>query len=326
MQNVKIREIGIYHPSNLVTNDFYIEHFQKQDKDITKFLENTLGRNERYIIDNLTENSVTMGIAAAKDVLAKGHLTGKDIDMIIFSSQVPERTVPSNAIYVHNAIGAADHTIIFDTNANCAGMTLSVEMASRYMMSNPRVHRALVIGSDANSLIANPNEEISYANFGDIAAAVILEKTDEKTGFIDALYEVDSNNKENIVYPPKGFSHTVGTIEPIVFLPFDGAMAIPNACKMMEELLERNKLKLEDINAFCFSQFALSNIQKIQNILEIPGEKIINVGDKYGYTTTSSPFICLHEGIETGRIQRGDTVLFWTIGGGHEMVAMLLKY
>ena len=45
-------------------------------------------------------------------------------------------------------------------------------------------------------------------------------------------------------------------------------------------------------------------------------EKIIIVGDKVGYTTTSSPFFCLNEGIETGRIKRGDTILFWTIGAG----------
>ena len=58
----------------------------------------------------------------------------------------------------------------------------------------------------------------------------------------------------------------------------------------------------------------------------IEDEKIIIVGDKVGYTTTSSPFFCLNEGIETGRIKRGDTILFWTIGAGHEMVAMLFKY
>lgn len=327
MQNVKIKEIAIYHPENVVRNDFYLDHFQKQGKDISRFLESTLGRKERYIIDNSAENSVSMGIAAAEKALEKANLEGKDIDMIIFSTQVPERTVPTNAMYVHHAIGAGSHTVIYDSNANCAGMTLSVEMASRYIMVNPHVQRALVIGSDADSLIANPNEEISYANFGDAAAAVILEQTEEEnTGFIDAIYEVDSANKDNIVYPPKGFSLSDEKKEPIVFLPFDGAMAIPNACKMMEDLLERNNLKIEDINAFCFSQFAVSNIRKIQDTLELDDEKIIYVGDKYGYTTTSSPFICLYEGVETGRIKRGDTVLFWTIGGGHEMVAMLFKY
>ena len=121
MQNVKMKEIAIYHQENVVGNDFYLDHFQKQGKDISRFLENTLGRKERYIIDSPAENSVSMGIAAAEKALEKANLEGKDIDMIIFSTQVPERTVPTNAMYVHHAIGAGSHTVIYDSNANCAG-------------------------------------------------------------------------------------------------------------------------------------------------------------------------------------------------------------
>lgn len=324
-QNIKIREIEVYHPENVVKNDFYTEHFKKQDRDISKFLD-VFGRKERYIIKNKEENTITMGIESSKRVLKKSGLEGKDIDMIVFSTQVPERTLPTNAMYVHEAIGASNHTMIFDTNANCAGMTLSVEMASRYMMSNPRVKRALVVGSDANSLISNPKEEITYANFADASASVILEKTDEDTGFIDAIYEVDSSNKDNIVYPQDGFSKTIGKEEHIVFLPFNGAMAIPVACEMIENLLERNNLTINDVDSFCFSQFALSNILKIQDHFSIQDNKIVYIGDKYGYTTTSSPFVSLYEGVQSGQIKRGDTVLFWTIGAGHEMIAMLFKY
>ena len=325
MQNIKIKEVAIYHPKNIVKNEYYIQHFKNQGKDITHFLE-IMGRKERFIINNKNENTITMAIEASKLVLEKAGLEGKDIDMIIFSTQVPERTLPTNAMYVHKAIEARNHTIILDSNANCAGMTLSVEMASRYMQSNPRVKTALVVGSDANSLISNPEQEITYANFADASAAVILEKTEEETGFIDAIYEVDSSNKDNIAFPQEGLSKTIGSKEHIVFLPFDGAMAIPVACEMIEELLERNNLKIDDIDSYCFSQFALSNILKIQNHFEIPDKKIIYVGDKYGYTTTSSPFLCLYEGIESKRIKRGDIILFWTIGSGHEMIAMLFKY
>jgi len=325
MRNIRIKAVDIYHPTKVVKNDYYIEHFQKRGRDITRFLE-VMGRNERYIIDNNHENSITMGIEAAQRVLKRAGLEGKDIDMIVFSTQVPERTLPTNAMYVYRAIGAEKHTVVMDSNANCAGMTAAVEQASRYILSNPHVKTALIVGSDVNSLISNPEQEITYANFGDGSSAVILEKTEEKTGFIDAIYEVDSANKDNIVYPEKGFSQSIGSKEYLTFLPFNGAMAIPVACKMIENLLERNNLKIDDIDSYCFSQFALSNIIKIQNHFTIPERKIIYVGDKYGYTTTSSPFICLYEGIESGRIKRGDNILFWTIGAGHQMIAMLFKY
>lgn len=66
--------------------------------------------------------------------------------------------------------------IVYDSNANCAGMTIAVEQASRYLLSDPHINNALVVGSDYLSLVANPDEEITYASFGDAAAAVFLEK------------------------------------------------------------------------------------------------------------------------------------------------------
>ena len=322
---VKIVEVATYHPSNLVDNEFYIEHFKKQGRDISRLL-NALGREKRYIIDN-DENSLTMAIEVSKRSLVKANLKGEDIDMILLSTQAPEYTLPTNVAFIHEAIGAKDHTIIFDMNATCAGMTLAVETASRYMMANKRVKRALVVGSDANSLISNPEQEITYANFADGAAAIILEKTEDGTnGFIDAVYQVDTSEKNSIVYPPKGFSKANGQKEYIHFTPFDGSLAIPPAIKIIEDLLADNDLTIDDIDALCLSQAAPSNTARLQDYFNIPDEKIMIVGDKVGYTSTSSPFFCLNEGIETGRIKRGDTILFWTIGAGHEMVAMLFKY
>lgn len=328
MTNVRIKAIDVYHPQNIVGNEVYIEHFKKQDKDITHFLE-VMGRKNRYVIDNDEENTRTMAIEASKGVLKKAGLEGHEIDMIVFSTQIPETTVPTNAIFLHDAIGAKKETVIFDMNANCAGMTIAVEQASRYMMSNPHVNTALIVGSDNFLSISDPTDAMTYANFGDGASAVILEKTAEKAGFIDAMTEVDSSNRNNILYPQKGFSQVQkgnDSGDCVLWLPFDGTMALPPTYEMFATILGRNNLTIEDVDGFCFSQFALSNIEKIQENYNIPDEKVVYVGDEYGYTGTSSPFIALYEGVESGRIKRGDLLLFWTIGGGHEFITMLFKY
>lgn len=329
MTHVQIKEVEVYHPNHVVNSQKYIDYFKEnKGKDISNLLE-TLGRKNYYQINNSEENSITMAIDASKRVLEKAGVEGKDVDMIIFSSQVPELTFPTNAIFVHEAIQGKKDCIVYDSNANCAGMTIAVEQASRYLLSNPHINNALVVGSDYLSLVANPDEEITYASFGDAAAAVFLEKTEEDTGFIDAIYETDSSFKENILYPDQGFSKYVLNKEfpgYIRWLPFDGAVSLPYAYEKIEKLLHRNNLQIEDVDAFCFSQFALSNIKNLQERFNIPDEKIIYIGDQYGYTGTSSPFVSLYEGIQSNRIKRGDIVLFWTIGGGHEFIAMLYKY
>lgn len=328
MEHVRIHSVDIYHPTTVVNNTYFIEHFQQREKNITRFLEH-MGRKDRYIIDNSEENSLTMATEAAKRVLNKANMSGKDIDIIMFSSQVPEYTFPTNATYLHDAIGAGSHTIILDSNANCAGMTVAVDYTSRYMLTNKHVKTALIVGSDYNSIISDPEDEITYSNYGDAACAVILEKTDIETGFIDSIYFTDSINKDKILYPARGLSNVLQNKEAgkyIKWLPFDGNFAMPPTFEMIQTLLERNHLQASDISCYCFSQFSLANILKIQEKFAIHDEQIVYVGDRFGYTGTSSPFLALHEAINRGTVKRGDTILFWTIGSGYQLVAMLFKY
>ncbi|MGE8207656.1 3-oxoacyl-[acyl-carrier-protein] synthase III C-terminal domain-containing protein [Heyndrickxia sp. NPDC080065] len=328
MTSIKIKEVEIYHPENVVNNDHYIQHFKEKGKDITEFLE-VMGKKERYIIDNDTENGLTMGIESAKRVLKKANMSGKDIDYIVFSTQVPEMTFPTNALYVHDAIGAKENTISIDSNGNCAGMTIAVEQACRYMLSNDDISTALVVGSDYLSLVANPEEEITYALYGDAACAVILEKTEEDTGFIDAKYHVFTKNIDKIIFPENGLTKTLrGSSDSkfVHFELFDASFGTPITCDLIHDLLSKHQLEISDISAFCLSQFTLNDKIKIQEHFGIEENKVIYIGDRFAYTGTSSPFIAFYQGIKDGRIKRGDHVLFWTVGAGHQFIAMLFKY
>jgi 3-oxoacyl-[acyl-carrier-protein] synthase III len=63
-----------------------------------------------------------------------------------------------------------------------------------------------------------------------------------------------------------------------------------------------------------------------QEKMELDMKKIVYVGDGFGYTATSSPFVALYRAIEREQIKRGDYVLFWTAGTGWQNIAMLFKY
>ncbi|QDY83278.1 ketoacyl-ACP synthase III [Paenibacillus polymyxa] len=328
MSYIRIKVLGVYHPSHSLDNEYYIRHFDERGKDIRRFMEH-MGRKQRYIIDDPHENGLTMGIAAAQKALEQAGMTGRDVDMIVFSTQVPESLFPMNALFVHQAIGARHDVAVMDSNANCAGMTVAVDQASRSMLSNSDMRTALIIGSDYNSLISDPADEITYANYGDAACAVILERTEEDAGFIDSLYFTDPVNIDKILYPAQGLAATLQRNAPgkyIQWLPFDANMALPPTFELLERILQKNGLTPQDVRAYCLSQFSLANVLKIQDHLRLEDDQMIYVGDRYGYTGTSSPFIALSEGIESGRIRRGDYVLFWTIGAGYQLVAMLFKY
>jgi 3-oxoacyl-[acyl-carrier-protein] synthase III len=328
--HITIRQAAYYHPEHVVSNDYYLEHFQSMGKDIKRFLE-VMGRDRRYIVNDKDENALTMGFKAAQKALNEANLLGEDMDMIMFASQTPEYTYPTNALLLHRMLQGKHRTITQDSNANCAGMVSAVEQTSRYMQSNPSIRYALIVGSDYSSVNCNTDDEITYPNFGDAAAAVILERSSEPSGFIDSLYYTDSEGSENIMFPACGLSniyHEDITPEQIRirWTPFDGTVCVDAAVADMKELLSRNGLTTDDISAFCLSQFSLKNIELIQDGLGLTDEKFIYVGDEFGYTATSSPFIAFQRGVEDGRVKRGDYVFFWSVGAGWQIPTMLYQY
>ncbi|MDF2880055.1 MAG: 3-oxoacyl-ACP synthase [Clostridiaceae bacterium] len=332
MTNIKLKAIEVYHPENVVGNDFFLEIFDKQGKDIRGLLE-TCGRNKRYIIDNEYENTLTMGIEASKRVLQTADLEGKDIDMIIFSSQFPEYTMPSQALIVQHAINGKEDTMCLDSNVNCVGLLVSLETTARAMLGNPYVKRALLIGSDYASIHCRHDDELTFANFGDGAVALILEKVEDdiQYGYIDSMCKSDGTTWELVKYPACGMSQLHNEYiskndKYINWTPFNGMFSVDEAVKSIHTLLDRNNFKIDDIDFYCFSQFVKGFCDKGANDLGQSIDKFIYIGDKYGYTGTSSPFIALYEGIKSGQIKRGDMICLWSVGIHWSICTVLFRY
>lgn len=325
--NTIIKEIAIYHPQNQVHNEVFIKHFMEQGKDITGFL-TSMGRERRYINIDVNETPLTMAIKATEQVLIQANLTLQDIDLIIFTSQTPETVIPSNAVRLFDHFKGKPNTIIYDLNANCAGMTVALEQTSHYMNSNKTINRALIIGSDNLALVANPQDPLSYACFGDGAAAIIVERTTEDYGLIDSMYHVNTIFAEKMMFPAEGLTKGIretGDLKEMLTIPFDGGIVLEATYDMFDTLFARHQIDPSNVK-YCLSQFALSNIIKIKERYHLTDVQVPYIGDEYGYTGTSSPFIAFHEGIKSGQIQRGDYVMFWTIGTGFELIATLYQY
>lgn len=329
--NVKIREVAIYHPENKVGNDYFLKHFEEQGKDITGLLEVT-GRDTRYLSTDPNETPLTMGIEAAKRALDQSGIEAKALDMIVFSSGTPEYVQPTNALKVHHALGGKNSSIVYDMNSNCVGMVVALEQISRYMMANPHVKYAMIIGSEQMNKYSRKDEEVPYSNFGDAAAALIIERLDDfDSGFIDSSYYTDSSMHDTIVLPAVGFSNIYRDdldehSKRIEWLPFNTDDAFLSAKNAIERLLKENGLTKSDVKKYFLSQFAKKNIDMIGEQLNEDESKFKFIGNEFGYTGTSSPFIALSKSIESGEIKRGDVIVFWSVGAGITSCNILFRY
>lgn len=114
-------------------------------------------------------------------------------------------------------------------------------------------------------------------------------------------------------------------MEYVKWKPF-GAWWIDGAIENINSILGKNNLCINDISMFCFSQITIRNIVTFRKKMGIPEEKSIYIGDTYGYTGATSPFIALYEGIKNGQVKHGDYVVLCTVAAGSAHISLLLKY
>lgn len=328
--NCMIKGAAYSHPKHKVDNEFFIEHFEKQGTDIRGLLEVT-GRNSRYISESLDETMLTMGFHAAREALEKTHVKSSQLNMIVFSSGTPEYISPSNALIIHSMIRAGQKCAVYDLNANCAGMLAGFDLIARVMRDNPNVKYALLMGSDQLNRYSRYNEAIAYSNFGDSACAVVLENIfNTDRGFIDSDFYTNSSNHDKILLPAKGMSNVIHdkalTVQDklVKWTEFNLDGAFYSAKISIEELLFKNNLLKRDIKKYYLSQFAKKNLEYVCSELDEDISKFPFIGDEFGYTGTTSPFLAYAKTCH--ELSPGDYILYWTVGAGTTCICILYQY
>jgi 3-oxoacyl-[acyl-carrier-protein] synthase-3 len=98
---------------------------------------------------------------------------------------------------------------------------------------------------------------------------------------------------------------------------------ITHATEVLDEILEKEKLKKEDIDFLIPSQISPSFIQKLSQKFSFPANKIIDVTNMYSDTLTTSMFLAFHYAQEQKMINQGKKVLFFSCGSGVNLGATI---
>lgn len=328
--NLKLLEVGTYIGPIKKDNQHYINHFKERNKDIGYFFTDILGRKVRRLTDD--KNSLTMAFEAVDSVLKKNNLKGQDIDIIIFGSSLPEYLCPTCSILIHRHIEGKEDSFCLDVNIDCAGMVGTLQIVKGLLGSIPQYKRALIVGSDYMNPMFSTENEFCYGAFGDAACAIIVEKTEENSAIIDFSSKTNSSQWDQMIFPPEGLSNVLSR-EVInkeeILLKYTKPQEnffVGMAVEQINSILKNNNLSIDDIAAVCLSQYTLKLNEQVEKAIGLDPKKSIFIGDCYGYTATTSPFLAFREALRLGRIKRGDYVVFWTIGTGSQGVCCLIRY
>jgi len=170
--------------------------------------------------------------------------------------------------------------------------------------------------------------------FGDGAGAMLLEPSDEEGfGFIDFLGEIDGSGAPYLNMPAGG-SRMPPSAETVAkrlhYVHQDGQQVFKFAVRRMYEvcrdLLARNNIKPEQIRVLIPHQANRRIITATAERLGLTEDQVVINIEDYGNTTSATLPLATRDAIKSGRLRKGDLVVFAAVGAGYTMGATLWRW
>lgn len=324
---IRISEIEVYHSDTKIGNDYYL----RDNEGHREFLENVLGKKERYIKDD-GDNTLSYMKKVATKVLQKRGLTGEDIDLVVCATQTPEFFVPPMSAVLHNYLGVKDESAFYDINVSCIGMVFAFDQVYNLMRSDKRINKALIVACDLVRQFVDVRSN-NFGNFGDLSCAIILEKDNDPEGsrILETRHFSDTDQKHCMMFPNFKLSKIYEykddlDLEYKIMFPDNLSGNFPVTKQRLTDTLKDNHVEPSEIAMMCCTQGSLVGVESVRNHLGLDKDRCLYVGDDYGYNACTSPFVVLYEAIKRKLVKRGDYILFWTYGAGCQHIISLVQY
>ena len=289
------------------------------------------GISERHIAAPEVATS-DLAVEAATIALASRGIAASELDAIIVCTVTPDMMFPSTACIVQHRLGAKG-AWGFDLIAACCSFLYGLTTAAQLVGSGTH-RKVLVIGADTMSRIIDYTDRATCVLFGDGGGAFIVEQAeDDSVGFIDFLHEVDGSGG-TALYMPAGGSRKPASIETVQnrehYVHQEGQQVFKFAVRRMYEicrdLLARNGVAPSDIAAMIPHQANRRIITACADRLGIDCEKVIINIERYGNTTAATLPLATRDAVDSGKIKKGDLVLFCAVGAGYTVGASLWRW
>lgn len=320
-----ITTVGAYLPDYVLTNEILETMVDTNDEWITS----RTGIKERRILKDPGKGTSFMAIKAAQQLLEKGNVDPKEIDLVIVATATPDMLVASTAVYTASKIGAVN-AFAYDLSAACSSFLYGMSTAASYIESG-RYKKVLLIGADKMSSIIDYTDRATCIIFGDGAGAVLFEPNEEGLGVQDEYLRSDGVGRDFLkidaggsIQPPT--HETVDNKKHFVFQ--DGRtvfkFAVSNMAEVGEKIMQRNTLSHDDVDFLIAHQANKRIIDATAQRMGLDHEKVLMNIHRYG-NTTSATLPLLMSDFEN-QLKKGDNIVLAAFGGGFTWGSIYLKW
>jgi len=273
------------------------------------------------------KNETTCDLAenASRQAIEAAGISLDEIDLIIVATTTPDKVFPSTACLLQQRLDIHGCPA-FDVQAVCTGFIYGLSVADNFIRAGS-AKCALVVGAETMSRITDWSDRGTAILFGDGAGAVVVKASDE-AGILSTHLHADGQYEELLHVPGGGIS--AGEIGEIPYMEMKGnevfKMAVNTLGKIVDETLEYNNLQKEDIDWLVPHQANVRIIAATAKKLKMSMDHVILTVQDHGNTSAASVPLALNEGVRSGKIQPGQTILMEAFGGGFTWGSVLARY
>lgn len=322
MTNARLTAIGMAVPEKKIDNHFFETLIETTDE----WIVSRTGIRTRYHTgpDEFTSD---LCVKAVQDLSAKYNVALDDVDMILVATTSPDQPMPSMACRVQYRLNL-QRAGALDIYAACAGFSYGVVMA-KGLIAGGTHRKILVIGAETLSKVTDFTDRTSCMLFGDGAGAVLVEA--DATGGIGACI-TGASGEGGIDLYISGFAKTLDGQELRMnrCIVQNGRKvfkwAVNKMSEQMKVLTEKNGLTLDQIDWFVPHSANLRIIEAICNETGFPLEKTLESIVDFGNTSSASIPIALYNGIQSGKVKRGDRIMILGFGGGLAYAGTIIRW
>ena len=324
LAGVQILATGSYVPDIVVRN----EDLASLGFDADWIIQRTGIRERRHAPPEMATSD--MAVIAATRCLEQASVSPSEIDLLILGTFTPDLPVPASACLVQDRLGISAPA--FDVQAACAGFLFAMVTGMQFVAAGTS-NRALIIGADTNSRIANPADKKTYPLFGDGAGAVLIGPGKPEQGLMAYTLGSDGSGQD-LLCRRMGGSRYPYTIDAMnahqQFLQMEGRPVFKWAIRLIEDsvrdVLKEASLTVDDIDLLVLHQANIRIMDAAAENLGVPREKVLVNVDRYGNTSAASVPLALDEAHRAGRIHRGSRVMLSGFGAGLAWGTALLQW
>ncbi|CAM4091890.1 3-oxoacyl-ACP synthase III family protein [Flavobacterium sinopsychrotolerans] len=350
---IKIAGIGSYIPEKKVSNTDFGEHvFLNEDGSafgypnevvIKKFKGITGIEHRRYAEDHLTSSD--LAFFASKRAIENAGIDPETIDYIIFAhnfGDVKHGTsqsdmIPSLATRVKHKLQIKNpKCVAYDILFGCPGWIEGVLQANAFIKSG-MAKRCLVIGSETLSRVVDAHDRDSMI-YSDGAGASIIEASEDETGML--AYESATYANDEAGYLFFGKSYNLDLDPDTRYIKMYGRkiyeFALNQVPMAMKSCLDKSGLGIDDVKKILIHQanekMDEAIIQRFYKLYDRPVPKDImpmsihELGNSSVATVPTLFDLLINGQIENQSIEKGDILLFASVGAGMNINAFVYRY